>query len=351
MALQATGIADLVTTTLNELGRGKFTDNISDYQSTVAMKRLLTKNKTTLSSGPEIEFQLLTDHNNSARWVGMYATDVVNVTNAMIKGKIGWRHLTWNWPFEAREPVLNSGASKIVDLIKTRRTQAMASSILKFENAFWRVPAASDDTTMYGLPYYIVKSNTANTTNDGINGTVPSGYTTVANINPTTYPRWANYATQYTAVTKDDLIRKWRHMAHYTDWKPLVDDIPQHDKGRERAYYTNYSVLRTLEDILETQNENLGNDIAPKDGSAVFKRSKIEAIKELDLDTTNPIYQVDWGVLYCVGLKGFWMKETKVEPVPGQHLVVAVHTDCTLNLICTDRRKLGVLATNTTMSY
>ena len=214
MALQATDIADLVTTTLNDLGRLKFTDLMSDYQRTVALKRLIKKNKMTFDSGPEIAFNAITGDNGSARWVGMGASDVVDIPNVMITGKMPWRHITWNWAMDGREPVMNSGASKIVDLIKTRRIAAMGSAIIKFETAFWRVPASTDTVTMYGLPYFVVKSNTAVTTNDGFNGSVPSGYTTVANINPTTYDRWRNYATQYTTISKDDLVPKLRRMAH-----------------------------------------------------------------------------------------------------------------------------------------
>lgn len=351
MATQAANIADLVTTTLRELNRNKWTDNSSAYRRTIALRVLINKRKTTFDSGYEIQFNRMTGTSNSARAVGLGAQDIVDITNQMGTASLPWRHVTWNWAYDFREPLFNSGAAKIVELIKTRRIAAMGSAIELFERMMWRAPAASDDVSMYGIPYWIVKSNTAATVtnNNGFNGLVPSGYTTVAGVNPTNDDRWRNYATQYTVVSKDDFIRKARRMAEYTNFTPLVENTPTYDMGESTQFYTNYGVSGTLVEILESQNENLGSDIAPYEGKAKFMRADINVVPELDSDTTNPFYQIAWSVFGIKALQGAWMKETNVPQVPGQHTMSAVHTDCTLNTICFDRRQCGVLATDTTM--
>lgn len=350
-SLQASQIADLMTTTLYELGEGKFTDNMSNYVNTLALKRLMKKGKMTFDSGTEVQFNRILATNGSARFVPLGADDIVDIPNVMGVGRVPWRWMTWNWAIERREIAMNRTPRKIVDLTRTRRIAAMGDAIKKFEYAFWRVPAAADDLTAYGLPYFIVKSSTADTINRGFNGTVPSGYTLVANIDPVADPTWANYATQYTAVSKTDLVRKWRKMARFTDFKPLVNDVPEYNTGQDRAYYTNNTVLQQLEEIGESQNENLGKDIASMDDKMVMLRVPIEYAQELDLDITGPVYQVDWGVLGTMGLRDEWMNETVEPHRPGQHTVAATHTDCGYNLLCRDRRKLGVLSTNTTMNY
>ena len=346
--LQATGIADLTTTTLNELGEMKFTDIMSNYQKTVAFKRVVKKNKITFDAGPQVQFNLITDHNSSAAFVGLYGQDNVNPNNVMLTGLVDWRHVTWNWGIERREVAMNRTPRKIVDLVKTRRIAALGSAVVLFEQRFWRAPASTDTLNPYGLPYWIVKSNTAVTTNDGFNGAVPSGFTLVGNINPTTYSRWQNYATQYTAVTKIDLIRKMRRAMYYTDFEPLVDEIPQYNTGDDYAIYTNYSVLGTLEEILEAQNDDLGTDIASMDGKTTFRRTPLNGIKELDLDTTNPVIGVDWGEMKTMGLRGEWLNETQIPIQPGQHTVSATHTDCSFNWFCRNRRRNWILATDTT---
>ncbi len=346
--LQATDIADLVATTLNEKGDLKFTDLMSDYQNTIALKRIFRKKKTEFTAGPQVEWNVILDHNGSAKFVGLGETDIVDIPNVMTTGIVPWRHITWNWGIERREIAFNRTPRKIVDLALTRRIAALGSAIIKFEQCLWRVPTVTTDTkSPYGIPYWVVKSNTAVTTNDGFNGTVPSGYTTVGGLNPTTYPRWANYATQYTAVTKDDLIRKMRRMATYTDFMPLVDDVPVYNTGDDYMWATNYSVIGTMEEILEQQNENLGTDIASMDGKVMFRRSPLVFVKELDLDTTNPVYSLNWGELKAMGLRGEWMNETKIDKMPGQHTVSATFTDCTYNVFCRNRRRNGVLATTT----
>lgn len=349
--LQATGIADLITTTLNELGELKFTDLMSDYQNTIALKRLIKKNKITFDAGPQVQWNIITDTNDSARFVGLGESDIVNIKNVMTTAKIDWRHITWNWAIERREIAMNRTPRKIVDLTKTRRISAFGAAIIKFESAFWQVPASTDTVTMYGIPYYVVKSNTAATqaNNNGFNGSVPSGYTTVANLSSTTYPRWQNYATQYTTVSKEDLIVKMRRMAVYTDFMPLVDETPVYNTGDDYGYYTNYAVVSAMEQLLEAQNDSLGDDVAPMDGKVLFRRVPVTFVKFLDNDTTNPIYSLNWGELKTMGLRGEWMHETPMPIYPGQHTLAATFTDCTLNLLCRNRRRQGVLATNTTM--
>ena len=348
-SLQVTDIADMLIATLPDFGELKFTDVMTNYQDTIAMKRVFKQHKMNFDSGEEIRFNLSTDHNHSARFLGLYATDIVNPTNTLTTGKVDWRHVNWNWAIDRREIAMNRTPRRVLEMAKMRRITALASAVVLFEQALWKVPATSDTTSIYGLPYYIVKSNTVTSTNDGFNGTVPSGYTLVANINPTTYPQYANYAAQYTAVTKDDLIRKLRRASWHTNFKPVVDQVQTYNTGDDYQYLSNYDTCAAIIELLEAQNESLGADIASFEGKALFLRTPITVVKELALDTTNPFYGVNWGVMKVMGLRGEWLNESVVGMQPGQHTVAATHTDCTCNLYCTDRRRNFVLATDTTM--
>lgn len=351
-SLQAANLADLLATTLPELGELRFTDLMSDYQNTIALKRLIKKNKTTFEAGTSIKFNIATDTNDSARFVGLGESDIVNIKNVMTTGEIPWRHITWNWAIERREIAMNRSPRRIVDLIKIRRITAFGGAIIRFESAFWQVPAASDTVSPYGIPYYVVKSNTAAThaNNDGFNGTLPTGYTTVAALSPTTYPRWANYATQYTNITFDDFVVKARRMAVYTDFMPLVPEEGEgYNTGDDYGYYTNYAVVSALEQLLASQNDDLGTDVASQDGKALFRRVPVTFVKFLDNDTTNPFYSLNWGELKTTGLRDEWMHETVMKEYPGQHTLTATFTDCSFNLLCRNRRRQGVIATNTSM--
>lgn len=346
-------ISDLIVSTLPELGRLKFTDLMSNYQNTIILKRTMKKDKMKFEeSGRSISFNVITGTNGSFRFQGLAEVDIIDIPNVMTTGNVDWRHCGWNWAMERRLVAMNRTPARIVDIVQEQRMAAFGSAIEGFERAGWRVPAITDTKSPYGIPYWIVKSNTAATfaNANGFNGLVPSGYTSVGGINPTTYPRWANYATQYTAVSKDDLIRKWRRAAKYTDFKPLVDNMPVYNTGDDYGFYTNYGVYGTLQEILESQNEDLGSDIAPYDkGGVLFLRTPIEFVYELDSDTTNPVYGINWGEFKTTGLKGEWMNETHIPIYANQHTVSATFTDCSFNWVCRNRRRNFVLATDVTL--
>jgi hypothetical protein len=351
MSLQASNIADLISVSLPELGRLKFTDLASSYQQTIALKRIFRQKKTTFDSGPTVRFNVMFDTNGSARSVPLGFTATVEIPNVMTFGEVPWRGITFNWAIEGAEEVMNSGASKIVDIMQVRRMSAFGDFIVKMEQLFWASFDSTNDLDFFPITYWIVKSNTAATAanNDGFNGTVPSGVTTVAALSPTTFDRWRNYATQYATVTKEDLIRKMRRAALFTDFMPLVDDMPVYNLGDDYGWYTNYAVLGTLEEILEGQNENLGDDIAPMDGKVTFRRAPVTWVKELEKDTTNPVYGINWGELFAMRLREWWMKEIPVPINPNQPTVHTVHNVSRLNTMCRNRRRQAVLATDTTM--
>lgn len=351
MPLTSSNYGDLVTQTLADLGRGKFTDLMSDYQRTTALKRIIKKEKVQFKSGKALDFNAITNHNNSARGVGLAYTALVNITSSTITGEVPWRHQHWNYAWEHRAIDMNRDPAKIVDLLQTARIQGIGAGIIYFERNMWRVPASTNEVDFYGIPYWVVKSNTAVTTNDGFNGLTPSGYSTVAGIDPNTNSRWRNYATQYTVVSKDDAIRKLRRMLKYTDFEPLVDEIPEYNLGDDMCIYTNYPVIAAMEEILEAQNENLGTDVASMDGKPTIHRTPIEWVKELDLDTTNPIYSINWGELFWAFLKGWYMRETTFDKLPNQPTTGVTFTDNTGNTFCRNRRRQGVIATGTSMAY
>lgn len=343
MALTVTQMADLITSTLRDLGRLKLTDLSYSLQDHVAAKQFINKNRIVVDGGTAIQWQVKTDHANNASWEGLYGTVTTEVGESLISGYVDWRHIKTSYAFDEREPAINAGAARIVDLIKDRRGEALTDWAERVEAAFWSSPDASSTVLPYGLPYWIVKNNST-----GFNGGAASGYTTVGNINPTTYTRWKNYTAQYTAVSKDDLIPKWRKAATLTNFKPpYKENTPSYNTGDNYAWYMNYDTVAALENLLEAQNENLGKDVASMDGKAMFRGRPCDWVPYLDADTTNPIYGVNWGVFKTYVLKGFFLKELTIPHKPGQPNVSVTYMDTTMNWVCKDRRRQIVLATNT----
>lgn len=353
--LAASGIADLVNATLPNFPKLKFTDIISTYQNTQVLKRLMNKKKMMMQAGVDaIKFQLATDENHSFRWVGMYATDIFNSDDTLQQGSVPWAHATWNCVWDYKELLMNGNPLTIVNNMKLKRIRMFASAVIALERQFWRLRALADTLTMLGVPNWIVKTATdaaTDATNDGFNGTTPSGWTTVGGLTPGSAAlgnKWNNYADAYANVTKDDLIRKMRRAAAKTDFQPIVDNIPTYNKGKDYEIMTNYKVYGPMVEALEAQNENLGNDIASKEGKVTFMGTPVNYVRELDKDTTDPVFGVDFGEFGFVGLEGAWMKTWTIPMIAGQHSVAAEGNDLTVNLVCTNRRKQWVVSNGTT---
>ncbi len=342
--LQATGDHDLVQTTIRDLGRMRFTEIATNLQEHTAMSNLLRSNRVELTSGYGIQFDVMVGQTNAAANVGMGASDDVNIVDTMTQGDADWRNSTTNYALIGQEVAMNREPSKIVSLVQVRRLGALISLAELMENNFWGPPVAvNDNLTPWGVNTWFVKNAT-----QGFNGSVPSGYTEIGGINPTTYPNWNNWTDQYVAVSKDDLIRRMRKAATFTKFRPPVEGIPSFNTGDSYGYYSNYGVIGPLEENLEAQNDNLGNDVASKDGDVLFRKVPVKWIPKLEADTTNPVYGIQWGEFKTFILSGWWLKETAVPVYPGQHTMSAQFVDCTYQWVCRNRRRNFVIATGTT---
>ena len=337
---QAADIGDLVTSTLRDLGPGKWTDLSYDLQGYHTVKRLMKGNRIkTFDSGYEFQWQVMVASTSSARSVGLGAEDVVNIQDTMISGNHPFRHQTFNFAFEEREPAFNRGKAEIYDLVASRRHKARVDYMKLIEDQAWSNPASTSDD-IHGIPYWIVKASGT----PSFQGGAASGYTTVGGINPTTYTQWKNWTGQYTLVTAEDLVVKLDDAMDYTAWMPPVDG-PSYNTGDQYEMYTTQSVRGSLKRIAMDQNDDLGFDLDPAYGQVMFRRTPIVWIPQIlgGGDTTNPIYGVNWGVMKWAVLRGWWMKQAPEAVVGDQHTVRVVHTDCTCNLFTMDRRRHFVL--------
>ncbi len=97
-----------------------------------------------------------------------------------------------------------------------------------------------------------------------------------------------------------------------------------------------------MEEVLEDQNMNLGNDMASKDGRTQFKGTSVTYAPYLDDDSEDPVYMLDWKWMGLGVLSGWENQLSKPYRVPGMHLVERVDLDCSLNMVCTNLRRQAV---------
>lgn len=342
MGIQFNEIDDAVLATQNALiERGAFVDMQTDLTDHVAVREIWKDRRKQFEGGAAWEFEIQMDHNHSARTVGLYEQDGSSVGDTLVKGEIDMRHVNAHYLYDLREKAFQRGGTAIVDLVYTRYVAMMVSFYELLETILWGKPVDSgDNKTPFGIAYWVTKNAT-----EGFNGGNPAGFTAGrAGISSTTYPRWSNWTAKYAAISKEDLIRKMRKATRRTEFRSPVSHATPNLAGMSNGIYTNDTVIGLLEELLETQNMNLGTDIARMDGRTTFKSTPLTYAPKLDGDSTDPIYMLDWKWL-AVGVLSGWENNLQAPaPVPGKHTVRRVDLDVSLNMACTDLRRQAVIS-------
>ena len=339
-SIQFADIDDAVLCTQEHfIEKGSFLDLQTDLQDHVAVREMWKKRKKVFSGGHPWSFKAQVDHNHSAKAVGLFETDGTALTDTMISGTVPVRHVNAHYIYDQREPDFQRGGTSIVDLVRTRYIGMMVSLFETVETFLWGVPDAGDEKTPFGLKYWLLRN-----TSEGFNGENHANFSSGrANIDSTTYTRWANWSNDYEEITKPDLIRSMRRAHRKIQFRSPVSHANPVLGGMSNGIYTNDVVLGIMEEILEDQNMNLGNDLASKEGKTLFKSTPIVYAPKLDSDTENPVYMLDWKWL-TIGVMAGWENNLgKPYMVPNKHLVRRVDLDASLNMICTDLRKQAVL--------
>ena len=340
MTIQYADIDDAVLLTQeNLIKRGAFLDLQTDLTDHVAVREVWKGRQKKFEGGNNWEFQAQIDHNHSARTVGMYETDGSSLTDTMITGSVSPRHINAHYIYDQREPAFQRGGVAIVDLVQTRYTAMMVSLYELMEGILWGKPTDStDEKTPFGVQYWVTKG-----ASEGFTGLDPVGFAAGrAGKSSTTYPRWANWASPYVDISKEDLVRKMRRGVRKTNFRSPLSHAQPTLGASKNGIYTNDTVIGLCEELLEAQNMELGNDMASKDGRSLFKGTPLTYAPYLDTDTQNPVYMLNWEWLAIGVLAGWENQLTQPYMVPGKHLVRRVDLDCTMQMVCTNLRRQAV---------
>jgi len=342
MGIAFADIDDAVLETQTKfIKKGAFLDLQTDITDHVAVREMWEGRKKSFEGGHPWRFDVQTDHNHSFRTVGMYETDGSSIADTMKEGEVPVRHVNAHYIYDQREKAFQAGGRAIVNLIKSKYIAMMISFYEGMEDLLWSKPTdSSDDKTPFGLAYWITRS-----TSEGFYGGNPSGFTSgKAGIDFDTYGRWGNWTAQYTNITKEDLIRKMRKAHRESQFRSPVSHANPDLGSMKNGIYANTDVIGLMEEILESQNMNLGNDLASKDGRTMFKSTPITYAPKLNDDSADPVYMIDWKWMAIGVLAGWENNLTAPYMVAGKHLVRRVDLDASLNMVCTNLRRQAVIS-------
>ena len=351
-----TTIDDFVKATMElMIAKGKFTNLLSDLNDYVAVRELMGKHKK-LYEGEEWTFNVAVTSDNTgngtAKFTKLFDTDTSARVDALLKGKVVPKFVTASYSYDLREKALNSGSLvQRIDFIKEQMTLMYQSFYNLMETTFWgKRPHKADDVTPDGIAYWITRQSNDNAVshpNGGFDGTDPSMATSStvatlvtearAGISTSSYARWANWAAQYSEVKPADLIKKMRLASRKIDFKSPLN-VAEPRLGSGRGIYTTTDVVVAMEEILEAQNMNLGNDLASKDGKTVYN------VPQLDGDAEAPVYMLDWSTLGMGVLSGWDKQVSAPKPDADRHNVRNVFLDASMAFVCTNLRNQAVIS-------
>lgn len=346
--VKAKEIDDFVAATMELLiAKGKFTNLLSDRNDYPAVREIMEKHKK-MFEGEDWTFDVAIAENNTgngtAKFTKLFDTDSSNRVDVLKRGRVSPRFVTANYTYDVREKVLNSG-SKVqrIDYVNSKMVTMYQSFYELMDLAFWGKPSGpTDDVTPEGIKFWLLPA-TKSTGMGSFEAVNPGSNWFRAGIDSTANKRWANWSAQYEAVTAADLVKKMRYAARKTLFRsPLKIGEPTLGKGR--AIYANTDTVMNMEEILEAQNMNLGNDLASKDGKTLFKGNPIYNVSTLDDDATAPVYMIDWSTFGACVLSGWDKKVSAPKEVANQHNVRAVFLDASFNFACTNLRNQAVIS-------
>lgn len=342
MSLTPDQIDDFVTLTLKKFKRYKWTDISLELQHYTAQQMLRDK-RVMESGGEQISWRLKTKNTGNARNTGLFAIDITKVEDVATEAKVPWTKQTTNWSYDVDESAFQSDRETIVRILQMREHDALSDMAELMEENLWNAPTSSADTRPMGIPFWLIKDSS--TTPEGaFNGGNPSGFSGGAGgVDSSTFTRWKNWTFGYTAVSRDDMVRKTKKALTFTRFKPPV---PHPDTGYGKIDYeifTTYRVQEPLERLAESRNDNLGADVARYMNRVTLGGVPLMWVPFLEEnDTSDPLYGVNWKCFRPFVKRGANMRRNPPKVAARQHTVREVHIDHWMNYLCTDRRSTFV---------
>lgn len=375
--ISAEDLVDFTVATLPHFKKLEFAapQKYTDYPILNKMLSMGQKNV----SGKNAEKRLNIKDSGRAHFTGLYATKEYSKVDTLKKATAPWSFLTTDWMIDRREDELNKGPEQIVSLMLINRQAAEASMANIFEEAAWQTieTEADESASLRGIPYWISKG-----TSGGYNGTTSidrSGTSIAApgGINPGTAGNeyWANYTHSYTnyidtwidsgTITNDtleeDALSLLAAMAiTYTKTRfkspRNVTDLDSHNPLGRYTIYVDTDTMIAYRLICQFFNRgavNFGYDVGFNQGQASFNGAPLENAPQLDdyadssITGVHPIYFVNHNVLEFQVVRGcdFYEHKPIILETSGGN-VMAINVDLGCQLMCGDRRSMGLVYTS-----
>lgn len=323
MATPSTVFTELVTTTLRNSGT-EVTDNVSNNNA--LLNRMKKKgNIKSFSGGYEIQEPLdYADNGTTQRYTG-YESLNTSASDVLTSAKYPLQQIAMHVTASGRELRLNSGKQAMIDLVKSRKKNAMRSAA-----NFFAVDIYSDGAL-------------SNQINGLANIIQTNGQGTVGGIDSATWTFWRNQFKEMTgtnlaaspsttnaASMKADMNALWLSLVRASDKPDLI--VMSHD-------------LYALYELGEQQLQRYADADMAKAGfnSLKFKNADVIFDDNTNFSTTaEKAYFLNTDYLYLVQHPDAqWTMDEEKKPINQDAIVIPLYWMG--NMVCTNRSLQGVL--------
>ncbi len=344
-------LLDLARTTLENLPKLDFEVALA-YQDYPVCNQWFQKDKIQVESGVSIRKNIVLDTSGNARHVRLYQKTAINVADIQQQITAPWCQVQTHFSLERREMLRNRKPARFVDLLKSRRLDAMLDLANLLEERAWVTPtSATDDLNPRGLPYWLSMRQAAVTTAtdagafEGYTVRYSGGTTSTdkggIDGNVVGNERWKNYASVYATINAE-FVRRLRRAFHATGFKsPILASDLVGGKLANYRLYMSLAAMTEYEDLVTSANDNIGRDLDPFHGNTTFRRVPITYTPQLDDVTYSPVYGVNHAKFYPFVQDGDWLREDGPMSDVEQHNVNTTFVDGSYNYFCKNVREGG----------
>ncbi len=355
MAIKNSDLKDFIATTLPDLPNQEFEvqwDN-QDYEFT----RIYQNDRIEIDGGNNIERKVMFDHTGNARYRYMYDTDEPAVRDVMKTIIVPWTQIGTHYSWDKLELLRNRNSSKqMINLLDIRRIDGLWSLAELIEERAWKTPQSATDTLYpYGVPYYLYAITGAQYAagsragflgqtvvyQDGSTGTVAAG------IDMAVEAKWRNYVAIYGAIDNEFLLA-YRLAFMKTRFKaPITINDPSNTRTMMKRIYAGFTTTAKLMEYADMKDDNhsgkeaLGNLRVDDGGMVYINRLPVVPIPQLEDESLDPLYTIDWAKFKPVVQADYWMDESEPMVDRGQHTTFSVFLDGSHNNLCTNKRTVG----------
>lgn len=351
MGVKNSELADLISITLPDLPDQEFEVEWTnqDYEAC----RIYQKERMEIDGGKHIERKVMLNNTGNAHYRRPYDVDEPSVGETMYTITVPWTIMGTNYSWDRHEILANKNNAKgFIKLLKVRRIEGLWSLADLIEDRFWKTPtSASDDLYPYGVPYYVNMLPAGSTTGGFYGYTIRyqdgSTGTTCAGIDGSVEEKWRNYADIYTAINSA-FLKSARKAFVYTQFRaPMFVNDPSNKEAHAKRWYAGFQQVVELQDLADKRDDNhrgkdvFGNIRMDDTGLVYINRLPVVPIPQLNGETYEPIYCVDFTKFRPVVLADGWMEETEAMNDRMQHTVFTVYLDGRHNNLVTSKRGCG----------